>query len=241
MRYHFTSGTQHDFTAKFFLLCTAPWVRWAGMNTQCCSWSSWQSYMPKACSMSNSISPSNWYLKIQQGKKRKNLYEQVETISKQWIATAKVLVLLPLFSTAADSCFPGISAVHCSCWCSPISSSFLLSSQGFRQLRLLVENRGRVNYGLALNEQRKGELSLLFMEPLTVRDASLGLSTAKLSFLCNLQTADWCSSVSCSQGVGGNGVTEGTCVNCCSSLPVCSDCRWRVAAAWQIALRLLIL
>lgn len=34
---------------------------------------------------------------------------------------------------------------------------FFPSLQGFRQLRLLVENRGRVNYGLALNEQRKGK------------------------------------------------------------------------------------
>lgn len=40
---------------------------------------------------------------------------------------------------------------------------FFFFFQGFRQLRLLVENRGRVNYGLALNEQRKGKLGSLFL------------------------------------------------------------------------------
>uniref|UniRef100_A0A8C9L4X0 Beta-galactosidase n=1 Tax=Pavo cristatus TaxID=9049 RepID=A0A8C9L4X0_PAVCR len=40
----------------------------------------------------------------------------------------------------------------------------LPEGQGFRQLRLLVENRGRVNYGLALNEQRKGELCSLLLD-----------------------------------------------------------------------------
>ncbi|RMB92048.1 hypothetical protein DUI87_31577 [Hirundo rustica rustica] len=42
--------------------------------------------------------------------------------------------------------------------------------QGFRQLRLLVENRGRVNYGLALNEQRKGLIGDVFLNQTPLRN-----------------------------------------------------------------------
>uniref|UniRef100_A0A8B9E7T2 Beta-galactosidase n=1 Tax=Anser cygnoides TaxID=8845 RepID=A0A8B9E7T2_ANSCY len=76
-------------------------------------------------------------------------------------------------------------------------------AQGFRQLRLLVENRGRVNYGLALNEQRKGKLGSLFLEPQTVLDSS---TTVKLSFLSTLhriKLKTQCSYPSYSQDVRG--------------------------------------
>ncbi|NXN17899.1 GLBL2 protein, partial [Indicator maculatus] len=70
----------------------------------------------------------------------------------------------------------------------------LPEGQGFRQLRLLVENRGRVNYGLALNEQRKGLIGDVFLNKTPLRNFKIYSLEMKPSFLESLKhTAGWSS------------------------------------------------
>ncbi|OXB65775.1 hypothetical protein ASZ78_004451 [Callipepla squamata] len=59
----------------------------------------------------------------------------------------------------------------------------LPEGQGFRQLRLLVENRGRVNYGLALNEQRKGLIGDIFLNKTPLRNFKIYSLEMKPDFL----------------------------------------------------------
>ncbi|XP_003642647.4 beta-galactosidase-1-like protein 2 isoform X1 [Gallus gallus] len=68
----------------------------------------------------------------------------------------------------------------------------LPEGQGFRQLRLLVENRGRVNYGLALNEQRKGLIGDIFLNKTPLRNFKIYSLEMKPDFLKSLRhTAGW--------------------------------------------------
>uniref|UniRef100_A0A8C6ZT20 Beta-galactosidase n=1 Tax=Nothoprocta perdicaria TaxID=30464 RepID=A0A8C6ZT20_NOTPE len=59
----------------------------------------------------------------------------------------------------------------------------LPEGQGFRQLRLLVENRGRVNYGLALNEQRKGLIGDIFLNKTPLRNFKIYSLEMKPGFM----------------------------------------------------------
>ncbi|NXV63975.1 GLBL2 protein, partial [Molothrus ater] len=67
--------------------------------------------------------------------------------------------------------------------------------QGFRQLRLLVENRGRVNYGLALNEQRKGLIGDIFLNKTPLRNFKIYSLEMKPAFMKSLQHVSGWSSV----------------------------------------------
>nr|XP_030146906.3 beta-galactosidase-1-like protein 2 isoform X1 [Taeniopygia guttata] len=67
--------------------------------------------------------------------------------------------------------------------------------QGFRQLRLLVENRGRVNYGLALNEQRKGLIGDVFLNKTPLRNFKIYSLEMKPSFMKSLQHVSGWSTV----------------------------------------------
>ncbi|NXG42130.1 GLBL2 protein, partial [Psilopogon haemacephalus] len=67
--------------------------------------------------------------------------------------------------------------------------------QGFRQLRLLVENRGRVNYGLALNEQRKGLIGDVFFNKTPLRNFKIYSLEMNPSFMESLRHAAGWSSV----------------------------------------------
>ncbi|XP_025927549.1 beta-galactosidase-1-like protein 2 isoform X2 [Apteryx rowi] len=68
----------------------------------------------------------------------------------------------------------------------------LPEGQGFRQLRLLVENRGRVNYGLALNEQRKGLIGDIFLNKTPLRNFKIYSLEMKPGFMKSLQhVAGW--------------------------------------------------
>ncbi|GAB0199833.1 beta-galactosidase-1-like protein 2 [Grus japonensis] len=62
----------------------------------------------------------------------------------------------------------------------------LPEGQGFRQLRLLVENRGRVNYGLALNEQRKGLIGDVFLNKTPLRNFKIYSLEMKPGFMKSL-------------------------------------------------------
>uniref|UniRef100_A0A8C7EF87 Beta-galactosidase-1-like protein 2 n=1 Tax=Nothoprocta perdicaria TaxID=30464 RepID=A0A8C7EF87_NOTPE len=65
-------------------------------------------------------------------------------------------------------------------------------AQGFRQLRLLVENRGRVNYGLALNEQRKGLIGDIFLNKTPLRNFKIYSLEMKPGFMKSLRhVAGW--------------------------------------------------
>uniref|UniRef100_A0A8D0KVV7 Beta-galactosidase n=1 Tax=Strix occidentalis caurina TaxID=311401 RepID=A0A8D0KVV7_STROC len=60
------------------------------------------------------------------------------------------------------------------------------------QLRLLVENRGRVNYGLALNEQRKGLIGDVFLNKTPLRNFKIYSLEMKPGFMKSLRhTAGW--------------------------------------------------
>uniref|UniRef100_A0A8C8VR81 Beta-galactosidase n=1 Tax=Pelusios castaneus TaxID=367368 RepID=A0A8C8VR81_9SAUR len=59
--------------------------------------------------------------------------------------------------------------------------------QGFRQLRLLVENCGRVNYGLMLNEQRKGLIGDVFLNKIPLRNFKIYSLEMKPSFMESLR------------------------------------------------------
>ncbi|NXL43838.1 GLBL2 protein, partial [Podilymbus podiceps] len=68
----------------------------------------------------------------------------------------------------------------------------LPEGQGFRQLRLLVENRGRVNYGLALNEQRKGLIGDVFLNKTPLRNFKIYSLEMKPGFMKSLRDiAGW--------------------------------------------------
>ncbi|XP_016159316.1 PREDICTED: beta-galactosidase-1-like protein 2 [Ficedula albicollis] len=67
--------------------------------------------------------------------------------------------------------------------------------QGFRQLRLLVENRGRVNYGLALNEQRKGLIGDVFLNKTPLRNFKIYSLEMKPAFMKSLQQVSGWSTV----------------------------------------------
>ncbi|KAM7082791.1 beta-galactosidase-1-like protein 2 isoform X3 [Ciconia boyciana] len=68
----------------------------------------------------------------------------------------------------------------------------LPEGQGFRQLRLLVENRGRVNYGLALNEQRKGLIGDVFLNKTPLRNFKIYSLEMKPGFMKSLRhIAGW--------------------------------------------------
>ncbi|XP_062450666.1 beta-galactosidase-1-like protein 2 isoform X2 [Rhea pennata] len=68
----------------------------------------------------------------------------------------------------------------------------LPEGQGFRQLRLLVENRGRVNYGLALNEQRKGLIGDIFLNKTPLRNFKIYSLEMKPGFMKSLRhVAGW--------------------------------------------------
>uniref|UniRef100_K7G7Q0 Uncharacterized protein n=1 Tax=Pelodiscus sinensis TaxID=13735 RepID=K7G7Q0_PELSI len=55
--------------------------------------------------------------------------------------------------------------------------------QGFRKLRLLVENCGRVNYGLMLNEQRKGLIGDVFLNNTPLRNFKIYSLEMKPGFI----------------------------------------------------------
>ncbi|CAM5121186.1 unnamed protein product [Natator depressus] len=59
--------------------------------------------------------------------------------------------------------------------------------QGFRQLRLLVENCGRVNYGLMLNEQRKGLIGDVFLNKTPLRNFKIYSLEMKPGFMESLR------------------------------------------------------
>ncbi|XP_067420367.1 beta-galactosidase-1-like protein 2 isoform X1 [Emydura macquarii macquarii] len=59
--------------------------------------------------------------------------------------------------------------------------------QGFRQLRLLVENCGRVNYGLMLNEQQKGLIGDIFLNKIPLRNFKIYSLEMKPSFMESLR------------------------------------------------------
>uniref|UniRef100_A0A8B9Z6I3 Beta-galactosidase n=1 Tax=Buteo japonicus TaxID=224669 RepID=A0A8B9Z6I3_9AVES len=68
----------------------------------------------------------------------------------------------------------------------------LPDGQGFRQLRLLVENRGRVNYGLALNDQRKGLIGDVFLNKTPLRNFKIYSLEMKPGFMKSLRhIAGW--------------------------------------------------
>ncbi|XP_075772516.1 beta-galactosidase-1-like protein 2 isoform X2 [Pelodiscus sinensis] len=59
--------------------------------------------------------------------------------------------------------------------------------QGFRKLRLLVENCGRVNYGLMLNEQRKGLIGDVFLNNTPLRNFKIYSLEMKPGFIESLR------------------------------------------------------
>ncbi|XP_059575794.1 beta-galactosidase-1-like protein 2 isoform X2 [Alligator mississippiensis] len=61
--------------------------------------------------------------------------------------------------------------------------------QGFRQLRILVENCGRVNYGPLLNEQRKGLIGDVFLDKTPLRNFKIYSLEMKPSFIESLRSA----------------------------------------------------
>ncbi|XP_074833221.1 beta-galactosidase-1-like protein 2 [Carettochelys insculpta] len=63
----------------------------------------------------------------------------------------------------------------------------LPEGQGFRKLRLLVENCGRVNYGLLLNEQRKGLIGDVFLNNAPLRNFKIYSLEMKPGFIESLR------------------------------------------------------
>ncbi|CAI5795235.1 beta-galactosidase-1-like protein 2 isoform X1 [Podarcis lilfordi] len=64
--------------------------------------------------------------------------------------------------------------------------------QGYRQLRLLVENRGRVNYGRNLNNQRKGLIGDIYLNKTALRNFKIYSLDMKPSFIESLRgTTPW--------------------------------------------------
>ncbi|XP_042707860.1 beta-galactosidase-1-like protein 2 isoform X2 [Chrysemys picta bellii] len=69
----------------------------------------------------------------------------------------------------------------------PEGQRLIHSLQGFRQLRLLVENCGRVNYGLMLNEQRKGLIGEVFLNKTPLRNFKIYSLEMKPGFMESLR------------------------------------------------------
>ncbi|XP_015274381.1 PREDICTED: beta-galactosidase-1-like protein 2 [Gekko japonicus] len=61
------------------------------------------------------------------------------------------------------------------------------NGQGYRQLRLLVENCGRVNYGLKLNSQRKGLIGDIFLNQTSLRNFKIYSLEMKPGFMESLR------------------------------------------------------
>ncbi|XP_055082194.1 beta-galactosidase-1-like protein 2 [Periophthalmus magnuspinnatus] len=74
----------------------------------------------------------------------------------------------------------------------------LSDGQGERRLSLLVENCGRVNYGKALDEQRKGIVGDIFLNQIPLRGFTIFSLEMKLDFLNRLLISDrWKHGYSC--------------------------------------------
>ncbi|XP_062995190.1 beta-galactosidase-1-like protein 2 [Elgaria multicarinata webbii] len=63
------------------------------------------------------------------------------------------------------------------------------NGQGYRQLRLLVENCGRVNYGHKLNDQRKGLIGDIFLNDTSLRNFKIYSLEMKPSFVQSLHAS----------------------------------------------------
>ncbi|XP_053125272.1 beta-galactosidase-1-like protein 2 [Hemicordylus capensis] len=61
--------------------------------------------------------------------------------------------------------------------------------QGYRLLRLLVENCGRVNYGLLLNDQRKGLIGDIFINKTALRNFKIYSLEMDLGFMDRINSA----------------------------------------------------
>uniref|UniRef100_A0A8D2LJ39 Beta-galactosidase n=3 Tax=Varanus komodoensis TaxID=61221 RepID=A0A8D2LJ39_VARKO len=69
------------------------------------------------------------------------------------------------------------------------------NGQGYRQLQLLVENCGRVNYGPKLNDQRKGIIGDIFLNNTSLRNFKIYSLEMKPSFIESLQSSSLWSAV----------------------------------------------
>ncbi|XP_028930890.1 beta-galactosidase-1-like protein 2 [Ornithorhynchus anatinus] len=63
--------------------------------------------------------------------------------------------------------------------------------QGYRKLRILVENRGRVNYGLVLNQQRKGLVGDIYLNRSPLRNFKIFCLDMNVSFTESLLSTQW--------------------------------------------------
>ncbi|XP_043854454.1 beta-galactosidase-1-like protein 2 [Dromiciops gliroides] len=64
-------------------------------------------------------------------------------------------------------------------------------SQGHRKLSILVENRGRVNYGQMLNEQRKGLIGDIYLNESPLRNFKIYSLEMKENFIQRLSSIKW--------------------------------------------------
>uniref|UniRef100_A0A4W3H565 Galactosidase beta 1 like 2 n=1 Tax=Callorhinchus milii TaxID=7868 RepID=A0A4W3H565_CALMI len=64
-------------------------------------------------------------------------------------------------------------------------------AEGKRKLSLLVENRGRVNYGLKLDQQRKGITGDIFLNDKPLRGFTIHPLEMKTNFIERLSAVDW--------------------------------------------------
>ncbi|XP_029428194.1 beta-galactosidase-1-like protein 2 isoform X2 [Rhinatrema bivittatum] len=62
---------------------------------------------------------------------------------------------------------------------------------GYRKLRILIENCGRVNYGPKLNNQRKGMVGDVLLRSAPLRNFKIYSLDMKKSFIESLQVAQW--------------------------------------------------
>lgn len=75
--------------------------------------------------------------------------------------------------------------------------------QGQRMLSLLVENCGRVNYGKALDEQRKGIVGDIFLNQIALRGFTIYCLEMRPGFIKRLMNSDkWKPGSSCSSVPG---------------------------------------
>ncbi|KAJ0063644.1 hypothetical protein NL108_004485, partial [Boleophthalmus pectinirostris] len=79
----------------------------------------------------------------------------------------------------------------------------LLDGEGERLLSLLVENCGRVNYGKALDEQRKGIVGDIFLNQIPLRGFTIFSLEMRLDFINKLLISDrWKSGTNCTSMPG---------------------------------------
>ncbi|XP_073441067.1 beta-galactosidase-1-like protein 2 isoform X2 [Dendrobates tinctorius] len=62
---------------------------------------------------------------------------------------------------------------------------------GYRKLRILVENRGRVNYGVRINDQRKGLVGDVFLRDVPLRNYKIYSLDMNSTFIRSLDNIQW--------------------------------------------------